>query len=873
MIDMEKEPSPRQAYNMKKTLVLGILAHVDAGKTTLSEALLYAGGTIRSLGRVDSGNAFLDTDVQEKARGITIFSKQAIININDELTLTLIDTPGHVDFSAEMERALSILDFAVLVISAPSGVQSHTKTLWKLLKAYNVPTIIFVNKMDMLGADYKGVIEEMQSKLSMKIMDFSKAANDSEDDEFYEELASCDESLMEEYLGSGSVDVSSIINGIRKRRLFPVVSGSALRNQGIDGLTHIIQKYMQSTESGTDFGGYCYKISRDEKNTRLTHMKITGGSLKVKSTLGNEKINEIRLYSGNKYTVVPEANAGMVVALTGLNDSKPGMNYGVSISDNKPLLEPVLSYAIRYPKDVDMAQMLNILGEVEDQLPELQVEVDDEHREIRVSLMGTVQTEIITELIRDKYNIAVTFDVGSITYKETILDVVEGVGHFEPLRHYAEVHLRMEPLELGMGMQFESEVSEDLLDKNWQRLIMTHLMERVHRGVLTGSPITDMKITIVGGRAHNKHTEGGDFRQATYRAVRQGLMQATSRILEPYYDYTLSIPESLVGRAMTDIDRMNGTCELTESLDGIAVLNGRAPVATMHTYASDVVAYSKGEGILSLSVGGYAPCHNEEEVLSKRHYNPDTDNRNPSSSVFCSHGAGTIIPWDQVFDYMHVPSCINGMVRQDDISTMKVIRHHENADQLSIGTEEIDEILNKVAYSNTRSSYSAHKGISADRARASREVKKQEAREVEYKGTTSKDKYLLVDGYNAIFAWEELKELAKTNIDSARDSLLDSMCNYQGFTGEEVIVVFDAYKVQNKGVDAFDYHNIHVIFTRTAQTADMYIERFAHNHSKQYDITVASSDGMVQIITRGDGCRVISSRELEQIVNSLHLPD
>lgn len=854
-----------------KTLVLGILAHVDAGKTTLSEALLYAGGAIRSLGRVDSGNAFLDTDMQEKARGITIFSKQAIIDVSEELSLTLIDTPGHVDFSAEMERALNILDFAVLVISAPSGVQSHTKTLWKLLRAYNVPTIIFVNKMDMLGADLNGVIEEMQSKLSMKIVDFGKAAKGLEDEEFYEELASCDESLMEEYLTNGVVDTASIVDGIRQRKLFPVVSGSALRYQGIDSLVNIIQKYMQAPESKDEFGGYCYKISRDEKNTRLTHMKVTGGTLKVKSVLGDEKINEIRLYSGNKYTAVPEATAGMVVALTGLNDSKPGMNYGVSIGDNKPILEPVLSYAIRYPRDVDAMRMLEILREVEDQLPELQTVVDDEHREIRVSLMGTVQTEIITEIIRDKYNVAVTFDVGSISYKETIEDVVEGVGHFEPLRHYAEVHLRLEPLELGSGMQFDTEVSEDLLDKNWQRLIMTHLEERVHRGVLTGSPITDMKITVVGGRAHNKHTEGGDFRQATYRAIRQGLMQATSKLLEPYYDYTLTIPEALVGRAMTDIDRMNGTSELTESVDGIAVLNGRAPVSTMHTYATDVAAYSKGEGILSLSLGGYAPCHNTEEVLLKRRYNPDTDTRNPSSSVFCSHGAGTIIPWDQVFDYMHVPSCINGMVREDDISTMKVIRHKENADQLSIGTEEIDEILNKVAYSNTRDGYSAHKGISADRARANREVKKQEAREVEYKGSVQKDKYLLVDGYNAIFAWQQLKELAKDNIDSAKDSLLDSMCNYQGFTGEEVIVVFDAYKVPNKGIDAFDYHNIHVIYTRTAQTADMYIERFAHNHSKKYDITVASSDGMVQIITRGEGCRVISSRELEQIVDSYHL--
>lgn len=887
-----------------KRLVIGILAHVDAGKTTLSEALLYKGGALRKLGRVDDKDAFLDTDAQERARGITIFSKQAQLDIQmgeDILQLTLLDTPGHVDFSAEMERTLQVLDLAVLVISGVEGVQAHTKTLWKLLKHYDVPTVIFVNKMDMQTADLERTLKGIYTELSDLVVHFqwenelqikSEANENSSEqvkvsgllgteisnltEECCENIASVDEELMTEYLENGTLQADGIVKLIQGRKLFPLVSGSALKLEGIEDLLQVFASYVEPKIYSQDNSVYCYKISRDEKGVRLAHLKITGGCLKVKELLNEEKVNDIRLYSGNKYSSLGEAIAGMVVAVPGLNNIKPGDEIGGKENALKPILEPVLSYAVRYPSDVDRTQMLRMLRELEEELPELQVEVDEEHREIRVSLMGVVQTEIITELIRSRYNIAVHFDVGSISYKETIVDVVEGVGHFEPLRHYAEVHLKMEPLELGSGLVFESDVSEDLLDKNWQRLIYTHLVERVHRGVLTGSPITDMKITIVGGRAHNKHTEGGDFRQATYRAVRQGLMQAHSRLLEPYYDYTLVIPESYVGRAMTDIDRMNGTSILAESAGGFAVLNGRAPVATMHTYAAEVVAYTKGEGVLSLAAGGYAPCHNEEEVIAKRRYDPDCDLRNPSSSVFCSHGAGTVIPWDEVFQYMHVPSCLEPGADTEEVEGFRPITRPSGEMELSIGTEEIDEILNRVSHANERGSYVSRKGISADRLRARRESyhyipgkDKREPEEKDYQKiyqnqAKPREKYTLIDGYNVIFAWPELKALAVENIDSARDKLLDLMCNYQAFINEEVIVVFDAYKVPNRGTEYYDFHNIHVVFTKTAQTADQYIERFANKHGQKYSITVVSSDGLVQLITRGEGCFVISSHEFEE---------
>lgn len=864
-----------------KKMVTGILAHVDAGKTTLSEALLFSGGALRTLGRVDTKDAFLDTDEQERARGITIFSKQARMTYED-MELILVDTPGHVDFSAEMERTLAILDVAILVISGSAGVQSHTKTLWKLLKRYNVPTIIFINKMDMPGTDETRLLNSIRTDLSSDaVVFFDNAGNRPED--IYDNIATCNEHLLEEYLENGALSEESIAKAIRKRDLFPCVYGSALKCNGIENLLAVMKDYAAGSsiflqeKENSSLSAYCYKITRDENGTRLSHLRIMSGSLAVKSLLGDEKVNEIRLYSGEKFKLVTDVEAGEIIVIPGLTNTKPGMTFGDMPEAKLPMLEPVLSYAIRYPDKTDRTQMLGYLHELEEELPELHVEYDEEHREIRVSLMGVVQTEVLTKLMADRYDIKVSFDVGSISYKETISDIVEGVGHFEPLRHYAEVHLRLEPLENGAGMQFDSEVSTDLLDLNWQRLIRTHLEERIHRGVLTGSPITDIKITIVGGRAHNKHTEGGDFRQATYRAVRQGLMQAHSVLLEPFYDYTLEVPENMVGRAMTDIDRMKGTSLLTESVDGVAVINGRAPVATMHTYATEVAAYTKGTGHLSLSLGGYAPCHNTEEILAKYHYDPESDMRNPSASVFCEHGAGVIIPWYEVFDKMHVPSCVNGMEPEEDVTGMKPLTGPRRTAEISIGTDEIDEIINRTAYSNRKTTATAHKGISAARAASRKKETVVAPKEVVYKGTTSKEKYLLVDGYNVIFAWRELADLAKVSIDGARGRLLDILCKYQGISGYNIIVVFDAYRLSNHPTEFIDYNNIHVVYTKTAETADHYIEHYSHENSKKYDITVATSDGVEQVIIRGAGCHLISSREFEVLVkeasdnfNALH---
>ena len=862
-----------------KRVVLGIMAHVDAGKTTLSEALLYEGGSIKKIGRVDSGDAFLDTYSMEKARGITIFSKQARFMVTDEngiqTEITLLDTPGHVDFSAETERTLAVLDMAVLVVSASSGVQSHTNTLWKLLEYYKIPTVIFINKTDMPTADVPGTLKAIDDKLSHNVVSF----DDGFSDEMYEEIGGCDEDLMNEYLDTNVISKESIKAAIKNRHIFPALSGSALKNVGVDRLIRLIADYCgdedctksdfeerESEKNEESFGAYCYKISRDEKDVRLTHIKIVSGKLPVKSMLGGEKVNSIRVYSGNKYEEIKVAERGMIVTIPGLVESKPGLAYGLTDKKYINVLEPVLSYAVGYPSDVDRTVMYRILKQLEEELPELSVSGDEDHGEIRVSLMGTIQTEIITDIISDRYSIKVTFDVGKIAYKETIESVVEGVGHFEPLRHYAEVHLKMEPLELGSGLEFATNLSEDVLDKNWQKQILTHLEERTHRGVLTGSPITDMRITLVGGKAHNKHTEGGDFRQATYRAVRQGLMQAGSVLLEPYYDFTLIIPDSYVGKAMTDIDRMNGSAVVTENYDNTSVLCGRAPVSKMHYYVNDVVAYTKGLGRLMLSPAGYDVCHNSEEVISGRGYNPDADVRNPSSSVFCVHGAGTVVAWDEVFEHMHVPLAL----AEHKVGETSVLPMRKPAEPInSIGTDEIDEIINKVAYSNSGKEISSHKGISAERIRQARNRVAKEMTETKYVGKPKKKKYILVDGYNVIYAWKDLKDLAADNIMAARDKLLDILCNYRGYMGEELIVVFDAYKVPYHGRDAFDYFNIHVVYTRTAETADSYIERFAVKHSEEYEITVITSDGLVQMITRGAGSVIMSSREFEEIYRNL----
>ncbi len=853
-------------------LVMGIVAHVDAGKTTLSESLLYTCGAIKNIGRVDNKDAFLDTDSQEKERGITIFSKLARMNY-ESTEIILVDTPGHVDFSAEMERTLAILDMAVLVVSGLNGVQSHTKTLWRLLNRYHVPTIVFVNKMDMAARSGDELISQIKTELSDEIIDFSEFFS-GDREAVYDEIATCSESLLEEYLQEGSIDERNILRAIEGRQLVPCLTGAALRCDGIDRVLDLINWYAEGIRTehhnlqvNGEFGAYCYKISRDEKGVRLSHLKINAGSVKVKDFVGEEKINEIRLYSGSRCDLVTEARAGDIVCIPGLNDTLPGMCIGSTRPVPGASLEPVLSYAVRYPREVDNNMMLRYLRELEEELPELRVLYDEEHHEIRISLMGMVQSEIVARLMRERYAVPVTFDVGTISYKETITDTVEGVGHFEPLRHYAEVHLKLEPGEPGSGLVFDTDVSEDVLDRNWQRLIMTHLSERTHRGVLTGSPITDMRITVISGRAHPKHTEGGDFRQATYRAIRQGLMQAGGRLLEPYYEYTLEVPESMVGRAMTDIDRMNGTSVISENADGITVLIGRAPVATMHTYVTEVMAYTGGKGVLSLASGGYAPCHNEEEVLASKGYNPDFDMRNPSSSVFCEHGAGVIVPWDEVFGRMHVPSCMDGQKKENDFDSLRPLTAPKKSGEISIGTDEIDEIINRTAYANQKTEHKAHKGISAKRAQDKRYKSETVApKEVVYKPSKGLPKYTLVDGYNVIFAWKELAELAASNIDGARGRLLDILDHYRSMTDDEIIVVFDAYKLKNHPTEYTDYNTIHVVYTRTAENADQYIERFTHEHGRKYDITVVTSDGLEQIIIRGQGCRLVSSREFEVLV-------
>lgn len=887
---------------MNRKVCMGIVAHVDAGKTTLSESLLYACGAIKQKGRVDNKDTFLDTDEQEKARGITIFSKVARLKYCDT-EIVLVDTPGHTDFAAEMERTLAILDIAVIIVADADRVAPHTKTLWRLLKRYNVPAVVFVNKMDMPSMNKEHIAEMLSAELDGSIVDFtavmdccegfreSEGETDAREgfdtlDAAYEQMATCSESLLNEYLENNNICYENIVAAVRRREMFPCLFGSALNGDGVGELMRLIASVYDgcrasdaNAASDTDcgeFGAYCYKITRDANGVRLSHLKITSGSIAVKEYIGEEKVNELRLYSGDKYVAAPQVSAGDIVVIPGLTATKPGVGYGTASDGIGASLEPVLSYAVRAADDTDRTQLLGYLRELEEELPELNVIYDEEHREIRASLMGEVQTEIITRLMLERFGVPVTFDVGSISYKETITDVVEGVGHFEPLRHYAEVHLMLEPGEPGSGMQLECDVSEDLLDRNWQRLIMTHLAERVHRGVLMGCPLTDVKITVIGGRAHPKHTEGGDFRQATYRAVRQGLMQAHSKVLEPYYDYTLEIPESMVGRAMTDIDRMNGTCIVSENVDGIAVLIGRAPVATMHTYGKDVLAYSGGEGRLTLSNGGYFDCHNEEEIVTTRGYNPDNDTRNPSWSVFCEHGAGVNIPWDEVFGRMHVEACMKrnadaGLDGDDWAKAaqggMRPMTAPKTSGEMSIGTDEIDEIINRTAYSNRKNDVKAHKGISAARAADRRKTATHtESRTVEYKAHTPLPKYMLVDGYNVIFAWKELAELAAVNIDGARGRLLDIMDEYQSMIDAQIIVVFDAYRVQNHPTEYSEYNSIHVVYTRTAENADQYIERYTHEHGKKYDITVVTSDGLEQIIIRGQGCRLISSRELEEYV-------
>lgn len=869
----------QQVNKTEKHLCTGLLAHVDAGKTTLSEAILYVTGGIRKLGRVDNRDAFLDTYELERARGITIFSKQAEISLKNT-KMTLLDTPGHVDFSAEMERTLQIMDYAILVINGADGVQGHTETLWRLLKRYRIPVFLFVNKMDQAGTDKNRLLEELKKRLDGAVIDFTGFTAEGGSTEQLEELSVCSEELLEEFLDTGSLRPSAVREAIRSRSVFPCYFGSALKLTGVEEFLTGFEEFISYPEYPAEFGAKVFKISRDEQGNRLTHLKITGGTLKVKEFLKDgeaEKVNQIRIYSGSRFETVGEVRAGAVCAVTGPVDTRPGQGFGLEAESGSPLLEPVLTYQLLLPPGCDAHTMLKNMRILEDEDPQLHITWKEELGEIQAQVMGEVQTEILKSQIKERFGIPVEFGNGNIVYKETIKAPVEGVGHYEPLRHYAEVHLLLEPLEAGSGLVFETACSEDMLDKNWQRLILTHLEEKKYRGILTGSEITDMKITLIAGRAHVKHTEGGDFRQATYRAVRQGLKEAGCRLLEPYYEFVLEVPAESVGRAMADIERLQGSFDAPEQENGMAVLKGNAPVVTMRDYQREVVAYTRGRGRLSLSLMGYEPCHNEEEVIQSIGYDFDTDLQDPAGSVFCSHGAGFAVPWDEVKSYMHIPTPVavrralgaeeasaieKGAAKQEEKVQTTASRSPQRLSASLYEDKELQAIFERTYGEIRRPSPSADDSVRVIRAgnaeQAAGKKKKEEEEPVE--------EYLLVDGYNIIFAWEELSELAKVNIDGARYRLMDILCNYQGYKKCTLILVFDAYKVTGNTGEALKYHNINVVYTKEAETADQYIEKLAHKIGPKYRVTVATSDGLEQLIIRGQGCLLLSARDLKEDV-------
>lgn len=856
---------------MNKKLVIGILAHVDAGKTTLSESMLYQSGSIRKLGRVDKGDAFLDTYELERERGITIFSKQAQLSI-DDLQITLLDTPGHVDFSAEMERTLQVLDYAILVISGADGVQGHTETLWKLLERYHIPVFLFINKMDQNGTDEAALMNELKKRLDENCVDFSQT----DTDELNESIAMCSEALLEQYLESGEIENTQIRNLIRKRNLFPCYFGSALKVTGVDEFMRGIMNYTEvATESEeAKFGAKVYKISRDDQGNRLTYIKVTSGCLKVKDLLSGrdrrkekdweEKINQIRIYSGAKFETVNQAERGMICAVTGLSQTYPGEGLGIERDSNIPILEPVLTYQIQLPEDCEVHSMLEKLRQLEEEEPLLHIIWNEKLGEIYAQIMGEVQMEVLKSLIWERFHVRIEFGKGNIVYKETIRQPVEGVGHFEPLRHYAEVHLLLEPAEAGTGLHFFSNCSQDTLDLNWQRLILTHLEEKEHCGVLTGSAITDMHITLTTGKAHQKHTEGGDFRQATYRAVRQGLKKAESILLEPYYSYRLEVPADMVGRAMTDIQRMNGIFD-TPLQDGeSAILTGSAPVVTMRDYQTEVISYTKGRGRLSCTLEGYKPCHNQEEVVKEVGYDSERDLDNPTGSVFCAHGAGFVVKWDEVENYMHLQSTLESKETVDEEFVFPTAAARRASTYLEMTEEDQKELDAMVEASQrkreaARKSYAYRKDFSNEKIAVNGSTKS-------YSNKKKQKEYLLVDGYNIIFAWEELNELAQVNMDAARGFLQDVLCNYQGIKKCELILVFDAYKVEGFSGEIQKYHNIHVVYTKEAETADQYIEKVAHEIGRKYLVTVATSDGTEQVIIRGQGCHLLSAKELKEEV-------
>ncbi len=865
-------------------MVIGILAHVDAGKTTLSEAMLYVSGSIRRMGRVDNGDAFLDNFELERSRGITIFSKQAVFRLGDT-AVTLLDTPGHVDFSAEMERTLQVLDYGVLVISGADGVQGHTLTLWRLLKKYDIPVFLFINKMDQEGTDKEALMAELKERLHEECIDFTERRSGPERQKFYENIAMAEEETLEAFLEQGKIAEEEIRRLIAERKIFPCFFGAALKKEGVEEFLSGLHSYIREKAYPERFGAKVFKVARDHQGSRLTFLKVTGGSLKARMALEGgrngkeweEKVNQIRIYSGEKYDVTEEVPAGNVCAVTGLSHTAPGEGLGTERESGLPVLEPVLTCKIELPPECDPALLFSKLKMLEEEEPQLHLVWNEALREIQAKIMGEVQTEVLKCLIMERFGVEVGFGEGNIVYKETIGNAVEGVGHFEPLKHYAEVHLFLEPGEPGSGLTFAADCSGDMLERNWQRLVLTHLEEKEHKGVLTGSPITDMKITLVGGRAHQKHTEGGDFRQACYRAVRQGLMEARPVLLEPYYDFRLETPEKMIGRAMADMERMNGIFDTPFLQKGTAVLTGEAPVAALQGYAKELAAYTKGHGRLFCTWKGYKTCHNTEEVVKKIGYEAERDTDNPSGSIFCAHGAGYYVEWDEVKDYMHVESCFagKGSGEEGDLPLPARRKGGKERDTDSgrwLGTEEVDAILEKTLYANKKAGKATGKNrpgshgeerkngnYASGNTRTYGQGGKESGRKAE-----KKEKYLLVDGYNIIFAWEDLKELAKASIDGARGKLMDILCNYQGIRGCRLILVFDAYRVQGHDTELFDYHNIHVVYTKEAETADQYIEKFAYENGKKADITVATSDGLEQIIIRGQGCALLSARELKE---------
>ena len=880
-----------------KKLVIGILAHVDAGKTTLSEELLYLCGEIRKIGRVDHGDAFLDTYELEKERGITIFSKQALLK-TENMEVTLLDTPGHVDFSAEMERTLQVLDYAILVINGMDGVQSHTMTLWRLLERYQIPTFLFVNKMDQQGTDHDALLNDLKQHLHENCVDFGRTQDTDYGmyeltPEQLENIAVCEEDILETYLETGIVEDRDIARLIIQRKIFPCYFGSALKEKGVKDFWNGVQKYTAEPERPTEFGAKVFKIARDEQGNRLTYMKITGGSLKVKTLLSSnsngqslpgrkaeeaaweEKADQIRLYSGAKYELTSEAEAGTVCAVTGLTRTYPGEGLGIEQESELPILEPVLNYQIILPDDCDPHQMLQKLRQLEEEEPQLHILWDSQFSEIHAQLMGEVQIEILKKLIWDRFHVAVEFGAGSIVYKETVAEPVEGVGHFEPLRHYAEVHLLIEPGEPGSGCQFFTACSEDVLARNWQRLILTHLEEKEHIGVLTGSPLTDVQITILTGRAHAKHTEGGDFRQATYRAVRQGLRKARNILLEPYYEFRLEVPAEMIGRAMADVQKMQGTFDAPEVEGETAILKGTAAVAQMRDYQKEVVSYTHGTGKLFCSLKGYAPCKNQDEVVQNIGYDPEADLENPTGSVFCAHGAGFVVPWDQVEAYMHLQSGVD-MDELDSESWYEDVESAQNpgtaVDNANI-SRNISGKNGKFSYSG---SYEEEEELQAifertfgpmkrDRTVFQKKTVHSSTPATRYRaGKPRQEEYLLVDGYNIIFSWEELNELAKENIHAACDKLMDILSNYQGYRKCTLILVFDAYKVEGHVEEIITYHNIYVVYTKEAETADQYIEKTVHRIGRQYQVTVATSDGLEQVIIMGQGAHRISAQGLKK---------